>query len=310
MSNKEYHYTYYSYEEWGMGYFGVRSCDCLPEEDIEYFGSFTHKNFHPTYKIILQSDYPTRVDAMKDEIFLHDYYNVAANPHFANRAKQTSTGFTQAGVSPSTETRNKLSKAGKGKKRSEETKQKMSKAFSGKYVSEETKEKVRQANLGKKLSPETIRKREETRRRNYANGPKKVLSEETKKKISETLTGRKIGPFSDEHRRKISEANKGRTFVVSEETKEKISNTMKGKHSGENNPFYGKTHSEETKKKLSAIHRGRKITEEEREKRSNKIWINNGQKMTPIKKDQPIPEGWVRGRLPRKNNINTQEPEA
>jgi len=29
---KEYHYTYYSYEEWGRGYFGSRTCRCLPEE--------------------------------------------------------------------------------------------------------------------------------------------------------------------------------------------------------------------------------------------------------------------------------------
>jgi hypothetical protein len=250
MSNKKYHYTYYSYEEWGMGYFGSRSCDCLPEEDVDYFGSFSHKNFHPTQKIILKDDYSTRADAMKDEVTLHDYYDVAANPHFANRAKQTSTRFTQAGVSPSTETRNKLSKAGKGKKRSEETKQKMSKAFTGKYVSEETREKLRQAGLGKKLSPETIKKREETRKKNYENGPKRVVNEETRKKISQTLTGRKVAPFSEEHKRKISEANKGRTFVMPEETKEKISNTMKGKHSGENNPFYGKKHSEETRKKM------------------------------------------------------------
>lgn len=300
MSNKKYHYTYYSYEEWGMGYFGSRSCDCLPEEDIDYFGSFTHENFHPTYKIILKSDYLTRADAMRDEVILHNYYDVAANPHFANRAKQTSTRFTQAGVSPSEETRKKLSRAGKGKKRSEETKQRMSKAFSGKYVSEETKEKVRQANLGKKLSPETIKKREETRRKNYENGPKRVLSEETKRKISKTLTGRKVGPFSEEHKRKLSEANKGKTFVMSEETKEKIRNTLVEKYKKENHPSCGKKLTEEHKKKLSAIHKGKKITEEEREKRSNKIWINNGQKMTSIKKDQPIPEGWTRGRLPRK----------
>ena len=38
-----YHYTYYSYQEWGMGYFGSRSCECLPEEDIKYFGSFSDK---------------------------------------------------------------------------------------------------------------------------------------------------------------------------------------------------------------------------------------------------------------------------
>jgi hypothetical protein len=93
MTNKKYHYTYYSYEEWGMGYFGSRSCDCLPEEDISYFGSFSDKTFKPTRKIILKDDYLTRKDAMEDEIILHNYYDVAVNPHFANKSKLTSSGF-------------------------------------------------------------------------------------------------------------------------------------------------------------------------------------------------------------------------
>jgi hypothetical protein len=90
---KEYYYTYYSYEEWGMGYFGSRGCNCLPEEDVKYFGSFSDKNFNPTQKIILKDDYNTREEAYADEIILHDYYDVANNPHFANRAKATSTKF-------------------------------------------------------------------------------------------------------------------------------------------------------------------------------------------------------------------------
>jgi len=90
---QEYHYTYYSYEEWGMGYFGSRTCKCLPEEDINYFGSFSDKNFKPTQKIILKSDYATREAAYADEIILQEYYKVVENPHFANKAYQTSTKF-------------------------------------------------------------------------------------------------------------------------------------------------------------------------------------------------------------------------
>jgi hypothetical protein len=90
---KEYYYTYYSYEEWGRGYFGSRGCKCLPEEDVRYFGSFKDKTFKPTQKIILKADYATREEAYADEIILHDYYDVANNPHFANKAKTTSTGF-------------------------------------------------------------------------------------------------------------------------------------------------------------------------------------------------------------------------
>ena len=90
---KEYHYTYYSYEECGRGYIGSRTCKCLPEEDIRYFGSFYDKTFKPTQKIILKDDYTTRAEAIADEIILHDFYDVENNPHFANKAKQTSAGF-------------------------------------------------------------------------------------------------------------------------------------------------------------------------------------------------------------------------
>lgn len=89
---REYYYTYYSYEEWGRGYIGSRGCECLPEEDIKYFGSFKEKSFRPTQKIILEI-YETREQAIEAEVILHDFYDVANNPHFANRAKQTSTKF-------------------------------------------------------------------------------------------------------------------------------------------------------------------------------------------------------------------------
>jgi len=90
---KEYHYTYYSYEEYGRGYIGSRTCKCLPKEDVEYFGSFADKTFKPTQKIILKDDYAIREDADIDEVLLHDYFEVDINPHFANRARQTSTKF-------------------------------------------------------------------------------------------------------------------------------------------------------------------------------------------------------------------------
>ena len=51
---KEYHYVYYSYEEYGKGYIGSRTCDCSPEKDIKYFGSFSDNNFKPIKKIILK----------------------------------------------------------------------------------------------------------------------------------------------------------------------------------------------------------------------------------------------------------------
>ena len=90
---KEYYYTYYSYEEWGRGYFGSRKCYCLPEEDITYLGSSKDKTFKPKYKIILKDDYATREEAYADEIILQEHYKVVENPHFANRCYQTTTKF-------------------------------------------------------------------------------------------------------------------------------------------------------------------------------------------------------------------------
>ena len=79
--------------------------------------------------------------------------------------------------------------------------------------------------------------------------------------ISETATGvsRKM---PKEQRKKISEANKGK--IVTEETRKRLSEAKKGHcymseelkkrysemYSGEGNPFYGKTHTEETKEKI------------------------------------------------------------
>lgn len=51
--------------------------------------------------------------------------------------------------------------------------------------------------------------------------------------------------------------NKGTPMTA--EQKRKISNTKKGKLKGNNNPFYGKQHSDETKEKLRLANKGRVI---------------------------------------------------
>ena len=88
----------------------------------------------------------------------------------------------------SKETREKISKANKGRKHNELTKQKIGKAHKGKYVSEETKRKMSEATKGMHHS------------------------RETKKKISETQIGEKSHnfgkTFTKEHIQKLSEATK------------------------------------------------------------------------------------------------------
>ena len=89
----KYYYTYYSYEQWGRGYIGRRGCTCLPEQDVKYFGTYRDKSFKPTDKIIL-AVYETEAEAIAAEVALHKFYDVDINPHFANKAKQTSVGFS------------------------------------------------------------------------------------------------------------------------------------------------------------------------------------------------------------------------
>lgn len=82
-------------------------------------------------------------------------------------------------------------------------------------------------------------------------------SEETKRKIGEanhiSLQGKK---WSEEHKKLISKkfSGKGNPFYGkhhSNETKKKISDSRKGKYVGESHPFYGKHHSDESKAKIS-----------------------------------------------------------
>ena len=85
---------------------------------------------------------------------------------------------------------------------------------------------------------------EETKRKISEANKGRTLSEETKRKMREVKEG-KNHSLLEETRRKMSEALKGRTF--SEETKRKMSEAKKGKTSNKK----GTLLSEETKRKIS-----------------------------------------------------------
>ena len=111
----KYHYVYKSFEEEGREYIGCRTCKCLPEEDTKYFGSFRDKSFNPAGKTILFVC-ETRKEVLEIEVELHDFFDVAVNPKFANQAKQTSTGFDRVGVPWTEEQKKKKSVAMSGEK--------------------------------------------------------------------------------------------------------------------------------------------------------------------------------------------------
>jgi hypothetical protein len=123
-------YVYYSYEEWGRGYIGVKLNSDCPEKD-GYFGSFKDKTFAPTEKIII-AEFGTPEEAINAEIKLHSFFEVDKNPHFVNQSRQTAAGFIS------------LKKT------------------------DEHRRKISQAHIGKKLTPESIEKRQKNRI--YATG--------------------------------------------------------------------------------------------------------------------------------------------
>ncbi len=146
------------------------------------------------------------------------------------------------------------------------------------------------------------------------------VSSETKQKMSENhadFTGEKNPNFgaksqTPEVRKKMSECKKGKTQQeiqgLTDEEYIKYRKKMSEKYSGGGNHMYGKesamkgkTHTPESKQKMSISHKGRKKSEKEIERLKNNIWIYNKelniQKMW--KKDQPIPDGWVRGGRPK-----------
>ena len=80
-----------------------------------------------------------------------------------------------------------------------------------------------------------------------------IPSEETRRKLSKASKGRKFPPRSAEHRRKISEAKKGKKLKpLTEEHRRKISEAQKG----EKNHQFGKSHSKETRRKISEAMKG------------------------------------------------------
>ena len=115
------HYVYRSYEPLGRSYIGCRSCSCSIENDL-YLGSYRDQTFFPTQKEIL-AVCETREEALRTEMFFHEFYDVAKNPKFANRAKQTSTSFSydRTGETSTPEHCQRISNAHKGKKLTEES---------------------------------------------------------------------------------------------------------------------------------------------------------------------------------------------
>lgn len=183
------HYTYLITYDDGKKYMGVRSCKCSPEQDIAYFGSSKHTpdKTHVVSKEIL-AKYPTREKAITAEIHYHQLHDIAANPQYYNKAKQTAKGFDTLGVRfiRHPEHTDKIRKALLGRKRSPEECLAISEGKKGKSHkphSATTKRKIGKAHKGKTVDKSSLEKMVTTRKNNGSYCHK----ESTKKRISSSL---------------------------------------------------------------------------------------------------------------------------
>lgn len=155
----------------------------------------------------------TKEEADQKEIELISYYDSTNPDKGYNIALGGGTTF---GIKCSEETKQKISKACKGKKRSEESIRKQSETLIGHECSEETRKKIGKANSKRVWSEES---KEKLRQSNIG----KQLTEDQKKKISKGLKGR----IPSKKNREIT-AQHNRDRVWSDESKRKSSESHKG----------------------------------------------------------------------------------
>ena len=130
-------------------------------------------------------------------------------------------------------------------------------AFAQTPFTEETRQKMsesQKARWTEELREEWGNKYSGKNNPNFGNH----MSEENKQKIGDLHRG--VSP-SEETRKKLSESQKA---WWTDDRKEELSQKI----SGENHPMFGRNHSEESKKKNSESHKGKKATEEAKQNMS------------------------------------------
>lgn len=179
-----------------------------------------------------------KLTAQNEEIEYIKLYDSIENGY--NILKGGSLG--RLGIKHTDETIRKIRLANTGVKHSEERRRYNSLIQKGKKLTPEHVEKIRQAVLNRKPTTRSIQARHNI---SIAHIGIKMppFTQEHKEKLRQSMLKRP--PFSQETREKMSLAHKGKKLP--ESTKKKLSEVRKGEH----NHFFGKSHSEETKRKIS-----------------------------------------------------------
>jgi hypothetical protein len=284
MNDIKNHYVYYSYEQFGRGYIGYRKCpEGLTPETDTYLGSYHDKGFKPTEKVILFQDL-TKQTAIEIEIKLHAFYDIDKNSHFANKAKQTSRGFSwnptgmmriNNGIIEKYIPQGEEIPEGYTMGNLKETKRKQSEAQKGKKQSKETKLKKSKANKGRIRINNGEREKVILPGKEIPGGFNLGVLEETKRKNSESQKGEKSHIYG---KKCYNNGTKQKFFSIEEEIPKDY---IKGsKLSGEKNPSYGKS------------------------------IYNNGIREKFISTSDVIPLGFILGRLPASEETRIKNSKA
>ena len=152
-------------------------------------------------------------------------------------------------------TRKLLSMFNKGKKRTVEARAKSSKAMKALWAdpnsifnSKKYRDKRAASLVGHPVSEET----KQRMREGHRNMSPEAKAEKSRK-LREASLGKKRGPMSEEHKRNISESQRGK--VLTEEHKQKLREAN-----------LGKKHSKETKRQMSESHKGKIVSEATKQK--------------------------------------------
>lgn len=232
--NKEFNkvkpYTYFIIRKIdGKKYHGVRYANKVcPSEDFgkKYFGS-SKTNFCKDFKKNPQKFKFRLAWVFEDKVSAINYETKVNRKIFKkydweNQSAHPAINFTE-------EIKLKISNKLKGKRTGSEN------HFYGKKHSDLTKKLISEKNKGRELT-------DNQRQRIILSNKTRIYNKETRKKLSKINKGRK---FPKEFGEKISKSRIG--LKLSQEHKAKISLKVAGKL----NPMYGKTHSEEARRKIS-----------------------------------------------------------
>lgn len=149
----------------------------------KYIKDLVNKHGKDAFEVQVRKVFETAEQALRCEKKVLTRFNAKFNDNWINK----SNGYGTSGFTKHTqETKDKISKANKGRKlptKTKEHKEKLSISNKGKPLTLEKKEKLRQANTGRKM-PEHVKEmlREISKTR--------VVSEETRQKMSAVRKGR------------------------------------------------------------------------------------------------------------------------